>query len=142
VDLSEERPEVTLGQATVQVGTELTEIVRVFNTIFREIYEEVAAVAPTAGFRLGVETFLTSSQHEFAALFEGVDLDEEGMLDEPALLARLASLSPPSSPATFLTDALNELMFFELFQAGELLPPDRDEDLSRRVRVIYEMLDA
>ncbi len=66
------------------------------------------------------------------------------MLNELALLARLGTLELDSGtePGSFLSDALNELMFFELFQAGELLPPDRDEDLSRRVRVIYEMLDG
>lgn len=144
VDISEEKPEVGLGRATVQVGTELADVLRVFNTIFREICEEVGAIAPTAGFRMSVESFLSSNQHEFTSLLRDIALDEEGRLNEPDLLARLGELELPAGtePGSFLSDALNELMFFELFQAGELLPPDRDEDLSRRVRVIYEMLDG
>ncbi|MDF1564155.1 MAG: DUF4388 domain-containing protein [Deltaproteobacteria bacterium] len=144
VDISEEKPEVDLGAATLQVGAQLTDVLRVFNTIFREVCEEVGAIAPTAGFRLGVESFLSSNQHEFTHLLSGIQLHEDGTLDEPTLLARLAGVELPAGkdPSSFLSDALNELMFFELFQAGELLPADRDEDLSRRVRVIYEMLDS
>jgi hypothetical protein len=138
-----EKPQPVLGGAAPQLNPEVKEILRVFNTVFREIFEEVGRIAPTAGFRLGTDAFLAADHHGYPDLFHGLKLDEEGMLPEEGVLGHLAALDEgrAPSPVRFLYEALNELMFFELFQAGELLPPERDEDLSRRVKVIYELLE-
>ena len=138
-----EKPQPGLGGAAPQLNPEVKEIVRVFNTVFREIFEEVGRVAPTVGFRLGTDAFLGADHHGYPDLFHGLKLDDEGMLPEDQVLTHLGGLDPgrAPSPTRFLYEALNELMFFELFQAGELLPPERDEDLSRRVKVIYELLE-
>ncbi|RMG12297.1 MAG: DUF4388 domain-containing protein [Deltaproteobacteria bacterium] len=141
VEVAAERPEAAFGRTGRSGAAEAAEVLRVFNTIFREILDEVSQVAPTAGFRLGTDAFLSSDQHGFAHLFRGLTLDEEGMLPEAALLERVARSTHPQ-PDRELYEALNELMFFELFQAGEILPPEREEDLSRRVKVIYEMLES
>ena len=138
-----DKPQPDPGGATPQLNPEVKEILRVFNTVFRDIFEDVGRIAPTVGFRLGTDAFLGADHHGYPDLFHGLKLDDEGMLPEDELLDHLAALDPERapSPARFVYEALNELMFFELFQAGELLPPDRDEDLSRRVKVIYELLE-
>lgn len=143
VEVSSEKPEADLGRSASALTGEVHEVVRVFNTIYREIFEEVGRIAPTAGFRLGTDGFLGSDHHGFPDVFRGLELDEEGMLPEARLLGNLAALDPARvpDPTRHLFDALNELMFFELFQAGELLPQDKDEDLSRRVKLIYELLE-
>lgn len=140
VEVSTERPEASFGRTGRSAGAEIVSMIRVFNTIYREIIDEVGQVAPTAGFRLGTNAFLASDQHGYAHLLGGLELDEEGALPEDVLLSRVEA-SSHENPARELYEALNELMFFELFQAGEILPPEREDDLSRRVKVIYEMLE-
>ena len=143
-EVSEERRETVLGTTSGTLTSEHREITRVFNTIFREIFNEIAQIGPTAGFAYECDAFLQSDQHNYQALFQGVTLDEEGMLPEQQLLEHALAHGggTPQSVAKWLYDGLNELMFFELFQAGEVLTPDRDDDLSRRVKVIYEMLEV
>lgn len=143
VDVSGERPEAVLGAATTNLKPETRDILRVFNLIFREIFKEIGPVE-SAEFRMGANTFLESDQHDFREVFRFVGLDTDGMLAEKKLLENLAALDDGDVPdkAQFLYDCLNELMFFELFQAGETLPLEQDEELSRRVKVIYEMLET
>ncbi len=144
VAVSEERPEATLGGAGERLTGETLEVVRVFNSIFREIFEEVGQMAPTAGYRLGADSFLDSGQHGYSDVLSGLTLDDEGKLPEKELIERAVSLPTEKAPdpAKHLCAALNEVMFFALFQAGEVLPPDRDQELSRRVKGIYEMLES
>ncbi len=143
VSISEEPPEPTLGGSSERITAEVQEVIRVFNTIFREIFDEVGQMAPTAGYRLGADSFLESNQHGYPDILSGLELDDSGKLSEQALLERTAriSLEDTADPARYLCSALNEVMFFVLFQAGEVLPPDRDDELSRRVKTIYKLLE-
>jgi hypothetical protein len=143
IEVNEEKPEASLGSASRRLTGEAKDVVRVFNTIFREIFDDVARMAPTAGYRLGADAFLSSDQHGYADVLAELSFDEEGQLSEEMLLSRAAAFPPDRvpDPARHLCDALNEVMFFCLFQAGELLPVERDEDLSRRVKAIYELLE-
>ena len=46
-----------------------------------------------------------------------------------------------SEPVASLKKALSDVMFFLLFQAGELLESRADEDLARRVKDLLATLD-
>ena len=51
-----------------------------------------------------------------------------------------APLAEGHDAGAVISEALNELTFFMLFQCGELLDPQSDEHLGRRVRLIHASL--
>ena len=68
----------------------------------------------------------------------GLMFADDGMLDAAQLLSRYEQLSHEghlgAEPITSLKQALSDVMFFLLFQAGELLESAADEELARRVK--------
>jgi hypothetical protein len=64
--------------------------------------------------------------------------NEEGMLEQSTLIERYGQLSSEgqlgAEPIVSLKQALSDVMFFLLFQAGELLESAADEELARRVK--------
>ncbi len=117
------------------------------NAIFRLITAAVGAATGSDAFLAAVRKFLSDPAGPHAALWRSIAPGRDGGLDARALLGGLAGLGSslvdadrPGETARYLFDALRELMFFYLFQAGELLPRDADERLQREVKRRFETL--
>ncbi|OGQ11423.1 MAG: hypothetical protein A2138_12455 [Deltaproteobacteria bacterium RBG_16_71_12] len=119
------------------------ERIDIFNLAFREIRDEMLRAGHGDVLVDGVRKYLADPNGAFADLFRYVDVDDSGALLVDPLVNNLAVLHGMGlDPATVLTDALNELTFFMLFQCGELLSPKADENLGRRVRLIHASLPS
>jgi hypothetical protein len=117
------------------------ERLEVYNLAFREIKDELTRAGHHAAFLDGVRRYLADPTGGWADLFRFVDVDETGALDVEPLIANLGDLVQQGFDATTtITEALNELTFFMLFQCGEVLDPKSDENLGRRVRLIHASL--
>jgi hypothetical protein len=120
------------------------------NDIFREVAGAVASHGGAGPFRDGARAFLADPHSRFAPLWRGLVPGPDGALDVERLLGALASLPPPAAAgleaggdrARLLLTALRELMFFYLFQAGERLPRDADEAITRTVKSRLEVVEA
>ena len=73
----------------------------------------------------------------------GLELGADGRFDARKVLDAYARARPKlgSEPVASLRQALSDVMFFLLFQAGELLESRADEDLARRVKDLLATLD-
>ena len=73
----------------------------------------------------------------------GSDSAADGRFDSRKLLDAYTKARPElgSEPVASLRQALSDVMFFLLFQAGELLESRADEDLARRVKDLLATLD-
>lgn len=132
---------VAPGQVTAKLNKEDQHRIDVFNLAFREIHDEVARASAVDRFSVGVNKFLSDETHAFAGLFRGVTPDASGALPVDALGRNLGALVAEGHDAsTVITESLNELTFFMLFQCGELLDQQSDEHLGRRVRLIHASL--
>lgn len=117
------------------------ERIDIFNLAFREIKDEMVRAGQGDALLDGVRKYLADPNGAFADLFRYVDVDDSGALLIEPLVNNLAALHAMGvDPTTALTDALNELTFFMLFQCGEVLTPKADENLGRRVRLIHASL--
>ena len=71
-------------------------------------------------------------------VLNGLTFGDDGMLQGDELVARFDQLSAEgqlgAEPLVSLKQALSDVMFFLLFQAGELLESAADEELARRVK--------
>lgn len=115
----------------------------VYNLAFREIRDELTRAGHLQMFLDGVRKFLADPTGAWADLFRYVDVDESGALTVEPLVENLGALHAQGyEPSTTITEALNELTFFMLFQCGEILDPKSDENLGRRVRLIHASLPS
>ncbi|HEX9049714.1 MAG TPA: DUF4388 domain-containing protein [Anaeromyxobacter sp.] len=111
-----------------------------------------AAIPPgaRAAFLDAGRAFLAEPEAPFAPLLLGLEPAPDGGLDEGALSARLAALDrrtlarlhPSADPAKVLLEALREVLFFWLFQAGERVGRDVDESLARAVKAKLAQLEG
>ncbi|HET6412905.1 MAG TPA: DUF4388 domain-containing protein [Anaeromyxobacter sp.] len=122
-------------------GERLRAIAGGMNELFRLVMGAVPESGRTA-FRVGVRAFLADSSQALAPVWAHAAHLDDGTLDEEAALGNLAAiksgalsrLEPSQDPARLLFAALRELLFFQLFLAGERLSPDADEALAAAIR--------
>jgi hypothetical protein len=121
------------------------EVARVFNLIFREIRDEVASKQGMATeFIAAANAALSGQALTSSPVLEGLELADDGTLPLPKLIDAFerhrAQLG--SEPIASFKQALSDVMFFLLFQAGELLESRADEDLARRVKELLATLET
>jgi hypothetical protein len=78
-------------------------------------------------------------------VLSGLSFLPDGSLDEALVLEQYAQLKAGgqmgSEPLMSFKQALSDVMFFLLVQAGELLESRADEELARRVKELLSSID-
>lgn len=117
------------------------EVARVFNFVFREVLAEVRKVGMATEFVAAANGAL-AQQAKKSPTLAGLAFNADGSLRDGVLenLARQKLSGSEASRA--LHETLSELMFFLLFEAGELIDPAADEDLSRRVKQLLSTIEG
>ena len=131
------RAELEAAGAAVGADTQ-TQIAIVFNDVYKKIHAAVAQNGKETALRRGLESFF-SSVAEFSPLFVGIAAEADGSIPIDQLLANLA-MSPVADKVDYLHRGLNELLFFELFTAGEAV--DRREEIELHQRLSQILKDA
>jgi hypothetical protein len=117
-------------------------VVEALNDVYRFVVATVTPSGRVEAFVGGLRKFLADPQSRFAPLWSRVSIAADGAVDEATLLGNLSALGPPTlarmepsgSPGKVLAEALQELLFFALFQAGERLPRAQDDALAAEVK--------
>ncbi len=117
-------------------------VVRTFNSIFAEVLDEVRRQGQDGAFLQAANAALKGQALTAVPVLRGLQFADDGMLPEAALLEAFARARGKlgSNPVASLREGLNEVMFFLLFQAGELLESRADEELARRVKDLLSAL--
>lgn len=134
------------GRSTAEASAmkEPLSVIRVFNFIFREIRDEVTNKGLEREFIAAANAALAGQALSSSPVLTGVFFESDGHLDEGKLLRRFEFSRDQlgSEPLASLRQALSDVMFFLLFQAGELLESRADEDLARRVKELLSTLEG
>jgi len=135
----------TRGRAASR-GAESEPAVRVvatFDEIFGEIAREVASKGMAREFLEAANAALASRSLSESPVLIGLTLGADGRFDARKVLDMYGRARPSlgSEPVASLRQALSDVMFFLLFQAGEMLESRADEDLARRVKDLLATLD-
>ena len=109
-------------------------VIDAFNDVYAKVYAAVEQRGKSQALHKGLESFF-GSVAEFAPLFVGLDIDGDGMLSREQLLANLA-MAPTDDKLDYLHRGLNELLFFELFTAGEAVDRREEIELHQRLNQI------
>ena len=119
------------------------------NAVLRSI---AAAAVPSGGdlFVAGARAFLADAGGRYAKVWKLVAVERDGGIDGDVVLGNvwamtrsaLAVLEPTGDPERLVFEALRELVLFYLFQAGERLPRDADEAVTRSVKQKAEAVEA
>lgn len=119
-----------------------SDVLGVFETIFTESVTAVSAHADASGFLQSVNGALVEEAQARSSFLAGITLAADGAIDRAKLLAALSAAIPEKhAQARTLFTALSEVMFFVLFQAGEVLPAQDDEALARRVKELLASVE-
>jgi len=115
---------------------DVREVVRVFNRIFREIAAEVSKQGLAREFIASANAALSGQALSSSPVLAGLAFAQDGSLPDTKLVSAYEQFrgSLGSEPLASFRQALSDVMFFLLFQAGELLESRADEDLARRVK--------
>lgn len=120
-------------------------VLHVFNFIFREVRDEVARRGQLDMFLASANAALKGSGVSTSRVLNGLSFLPDGSLDEGQVLSQYQQLKADgqmgSEPIMSLKQALSDVMFFLLFQAGELLESRADEELARRVKELLSTID-
>ena len=118
-------------------------VVATFDEIFGEVAREVASKGLSREFLEAANAALKSRSLSESPVLVGLELGADGRFDARKVLDAYARARPTlgSEPVASLRQALSDVMFFLLFQAGELLESRADEDLARRVKDLLATLD-
>lgn len=118
-------------------------VVATFNQIFEEIRSEVAKQQMDRELIAAANAALSGNALSQSPVLTGVLFDREGHLPKDKLLGQYERVKGElgSEPVASLRQALSDVMFFLLFQAGELLESRQDEALAKRVKELLAPLD-
>ena len=118
-------------------------VVATFEEIFTEVLRDVASQGRARDFLAAANAALESHSLSESPVLRGLRLGGDGRFDSRKLLDAYTKARPTlgSEPVASLRQALSDVMFFLLFQAGELLESRADEDLARRVKELLATLD-
>ncbi len=111
----------------------LHQVVETFNNVYRKIF--AAVQGRQKELLSGLDSFFGGSTG-YGDLFQDIMLQEDGALPSKPLLDRLDSLDVPNK-TDFLYQALNELLFFEMFTAGQSLSDKDEKSLRERLNEIF-----
>jgi hypothetical protein len=109
-------------------------IIDTFNAVYAKIHAAVAAKGKEQGLHQGLESFF-GSVAEFAPLFVAISLESDGTLPREQIRANL-QMAPTDNKLDYLHRGLNELLFFELFTAGEAVDRREEIELHQRLNQI------
>jgi len=109
-------------------------VLEAFNRVFRLIFDKVRDKGDAPAVLKGMQSFFEGTSG-YEDLFRGVSLREDGTLDPEQIFANLEQAGA-GSKSDFLYSGLNELLFFEMFTAGEALPPEEEERLQRDLAAV------
>jgi hypothetical protein len=126
---------------------DLGSLARGANAALREVAIAAARAGALEPVLAAGRGFLAAADR-FAPLFRRVPLGADGTVDEATLLgnagalggAALRALEPTGDAARYLRDGLRELLFHQLFAAGERLDREADEALAAAVKRRIEPL--
>ncbi len=136
--------EIPSTAARASSGRDPAVVIRVYNQIFAEIRAEVAKQEMERELIAAANAALSGRALSQSLVLEGIRFDAGGALPEKALLEQYQRLEGAlgSEPVAALRAALSDVMFFLLFQAGELLESRQDELLAKRVKELLSALDG
>lgn|GEM_PF-1123535 len=140
VQLPEQKPKlpVKVGQTGDSLENMFERIIETFNYVFGKIHVAVSAKGKQQALHKGLESFF-GSVAEFAPLFVGVELASDGTIAAETVLANLR-MAPTDNRVDYLHRGLNELLFFELFTAGEAVDRREEIELHQRLNQILREL--
>jgi hypothetical protein len=122
---------------------EAQRVTQTFNAIFRDITREVAKRQMQQELLASANAALAGKGLSASPVLVGLSFDKDGNLPETRLIEQFerARAQLGSEPVAALRQALSDVMFFMLFQAGELLETNADEELATRVKSLLAVLD-
>ena len=110
--------------------------IKVFNNIFRVIFETFAEHITEEKSIQRFNALLGSGQRQYPELFRDLSVGEDGTVPTSPLINNLAEC-PPGDYGALLHQGLYELIFSHLYDAKDMLPGEAESEMMEKI-VIFE----
>jgi uncharacterized protein DUF4388 len=134
----EPKKQPTIQMKPMRAGDSLEDVygqvVDTFNDVYAKIHGALSQRGKADVLHKGLESFF-GSVNEFAPLFVGLGVDADGRVNREQLLSNL-QMAPTDDKLDYLHRGMNELLFFELFTAGEAVDRREEIELHQRLNQI------
>jgi hypothetical protein len=138
----------TLDETTIQI----LGIIKKYNNIFKKLFGVIKSTNPKFDYDELLNNFFSELSDRLKKLYENVDMNKEGELDETKLLMNIDTMKLTESDSLnrvvglsgllisqMILEGMNEFLNYELFIARNLLSPDVFETLNKEIKAIqYE----
>jgi Domain of unknown function (DUF4388) len=120
-------------------------LIETYSQIFKEIHAEVAREGHLEQFSASASAALRESAVSTSRVLAGLSFEPDGSLSEALVMRQFRQMAREgqlgSEPLASLKQVLSDVMFFLLFQAGELLEAKADEALAKRVKGLLQEVE-
>ena len=130
------RPSDSDPEIKLPADETLRRVIDTFNEAFERVFAIVEAQGKFGTLLRGIDSFFLSTA-EFAPLFVGITVDEHGRLGAEELMANL-TIAPTPDRVDYLSRGLKELLFFELFTAGEAVDRAEETEIHAKLHLILK----
>lgn len=119
--------------------SDTADVVVIYSMAMREMFDELARKGQADVLHDAARGFLDDPAAPHSPLLRSIQLDRDGAINEDSMQV---ALQVSGFSLSEMSEALDELLFFLLFQATEVVGRRRRDDLARRVKMIHGMLSA
>ena len=113
--------------------------IRIFNQIFRVVFETFRTPLGDAAVLKRFDRFLHDESLQYPDLFREMHVSDDGTLGPGPLIRNLAAANPPDAEA-FLHQGLYELIYVHLYDAKDVLSPDEEQSMMDQIAEHEEKL--
>lgn len=134
------------GEMTVQSAENAIpmpmDVIKVFNEVFTMIFMVLSAL-PHPSTVMADATRSLPLQSEVYPFFRGIQMGPDGSLPVEQLMRNIREMGVDNEETSrVLYATFSEIMYFLLFEAGEQLDSNADEQLSAKIKSMLEPLEA
>ena len=135
----------TLDETTVQ----LLGIIKKYNNIFKKLFGVIKTTNPKFDHNELLDNFVSELSERLQKLYENVDINKDGELDETKLLMNIDAMKLTEADSfnrvvglsgllvsQMILEGMNEFLNYEIFMARNLLQPDVFDGLNREIKVM------
>lgn len=136
-------------KAADEVTIKTMSMIQKYNTMFKKMFGVIKSTNPKFNHNELLENFVSELSERLKKLYENVEINTEGELDESKLLMNIDAMRLTESDSLnrvvglaglllsqLMLEGMNEFLNYEIFIAKNLLPADVFETINKEIRAI------
>lgn len=132
-----------------ETTAKMLEMIKKYNTLFRKLFTVIKSANPKFNHIELLDNFVSELSDKLRKLYENVDINENGELDETRLLMNVDTMKLTEADSLqrvvglsglllsqLMLEGMNEFLNYEIFIAKNLLQPELFDSMNKEIRAL------